>query len=70
MFSVDKLPAFGKMYNHGVPVQYLRHETQLVTLINGDSFLRDLLTTGGKNGITLMEGFTTNYFVEELLLFI
>ena len=35
----------------------------MATLINGDSFLRDLLTTGGNNGITLcslfMEGFTT-----------
>ena len=33
------------------------------TLINGDSFLRDLLTLGGNNGITLcllfMEGFTS-----------
>ena len=33
------------------------------TRINGDSFLRDLLTTGGNSGITLcllfMEGFTT-----------
>ena len=63
MLSVDQLPAFVKMYNHDIPVQYLRLETQLATLINGDSFLRDLLTTGGNNGITLcllfMEGFTT-----------
>ena len=61
--SVDQLPAFVKMYNHDIPVQYLRLETQLATLINGDSFLRDLLTTGGNNGITLcllfMEEFTT-----------
>ena len=46
MLSVDQLPAFVKMYNHDIPVQYLRLETQLATLINGDSFLRDLLTTG------------------------
>ena len=46
MLSVDELPAFVKMYNHDIPVQYLRLETQLATLINGDSFLRDLLTTG------------------------
>ena len=63
MLSVDQLPAFVKMYNHDIPVQYLRLETQLATLINGDSFLRDLLTAGGNNGITLcslfMEGFTT-----------
>ena len=63
MLSVDQLPAFVKMYNHDIPVQYLRLETQLATLINGDSFLRDLLTTGGNNGITLcllfIEGFTT-----------
>ena len=61
--SVDQLPAYVKMYNYDIPVQYLRLETQLATLINGDSFLRDLLTTGGNNGITLcllfMEGFTT-----------
>ena len=63
MLSVDQLPAFVKLYNHYIPVQYLKLETQLATLINGDSFLRDLLTTGGNNGITLcllfMEGFTT-----------
>ena len=63
MLSVDQLPAFVKMCNHNIPVQYLRLETQLAALINGDSFLRDLLTTGGNNGITLcllfMEGFTT-----------
>ena len=63
MLSVDQLPAFVKMYNHDIPVQYLRLETQLATLINGDSFLRDLLTTGCNNDITLcllfMEGFTT-----------
>ena len=63
ILSVDQLPAFVKIYNHDIPVQYLRLATQLATLINGDSFLRDLLTTGGSNGITLcllfMEGFTT-----------
>ena len=63
MPSVDQLPAFVKMYNHDIPVQYLRPETLLATLINGDSFLRDLLATGGNNGLTLcllfMEGFTT-----------
>ena len=51
------------MCSHDIPVQYLRLETQLAALINGDSFLQDLLTTGGINGITLcllfMEGFTT-----------
>ena len=56
------MPAFAKIYNH-IPAQCLRIETQLATLINGDLFLRDLLTTGGNNGITLcllfMEGFTT-----------
>ena len=63
MLLVDQLPAFVKIDNHDIPVQYLRLETQLATLINGDSFLRDLLTTGGNNGITFwllfMEGFTT-----------
>ena len=63
MLSVDQLPAFVKMYNHDIPVQYLRLETQLATLVNGDSFLRDILTTEGNNGIILcllfMEGFTT-----------
>ena len=63
MLLVDQLPAFVKMYNHDIPVQYLRLETQLATLINGDSFLTDLLTTGGNNGIILcllfIEGFTT-----------
>ena len=51
------------MYNRDIPAQYLRLGTQLATLINGDLFLRDLLKTGGNNGITLclvfMEGFTT-----------
>ena len=53
VLSLDQLPAFVKMYNHDIPVQYLRPETQLATLINGESFLRDLLTTGGNKGITL-----------------
>ena len=39
MLSVDQLPAFVKMYNHDIPIQYLRLGTQLATLINGDSFL-------------------------------
>ena len=47
MLSFDQLPAFLKRYNHDIPVQYLRFETQLATLTNGDSFLRDLLTTEG-----------------------
>ena len=59
MLSVDQLPEFVKLYNHDIPAQYLRLETQLATLINGDSFLRDVLATGF---ITLcllfMEGFT------------
>ena len=63
MLPVDQLPAFLKMYNHDIPVQYLRLETPLETLINGDSFLRDLLTTVCNNDITLcllfMEGFAT-----------
>ena len=63
MLSVDQLPVFLKMYNLDIPVQYLRLETQLATLIKGDSFLGDLLTTGGNKGITLcllfMERFTT-----------
>ena len=63
MFSVDQLPVFAKMYNHDIPVKYLRFETEVATLINVVSFLRHLLTTGGNNGITLcllfMEGFTT-----------
>ena len=73
MLSVDQLPAFVKMYNHDIPVQYLRLETQLATLINGDSFLRDLLTTGGNNHFVLAiygRIYNCNYFVEELLLFI
>ena len=52
-----------KIHNHDIPVQNLRLETQLATLVNGDSFLRDILTTEGNNGIILcllfMEGFTT-----------
>ena len=64
MLSVDQLPAFVKMYNHDIPVQYLRLETQLATLINGDSFLRDLLTKEVNNSITLcllfIEGFATS----------
>ena len=63
MLSANQLPGFLKMCNHNIPDQYLRLETQLAALINGDSFLQDLLTTGGINGITLcllfMEGFTT-----------
>ena len=63
MLSVDQLSGFLKMCNHDIPVQYLRLQTQLAALINGDSFLQDLLATGGINGITLcllfMEGFTT-----------
>ena len=63
MLSVDQLPAFVKMCNHDISVHCLRLETQLAGLINGDSFLRDLFTTGGNNGITLFllfrEGFTT-----------
>ena len=62
MYSADQLPGFVKMYKHDIPVQYLRLETQLAKLTNGGSFLRDLLTTGGNNRITLcslfMEGFT------------
>ena len=62
--SVDQLPAFLKIYNHDILVQYLKLKTQLETLINGDSFLRDLLTTVGNIGITLcllfMEEFTTS----------
>ena len=61
--SIDQLPAFVKMYNHDITVLYLRLDTQLATLINGDSFLRNLLNTGGNNGITscllFKEGFTT-----------
>ena len=47
MLSIDQLPVFVKMYSHDIPVQYLRLETQLATHINGDLFLRDLLTTRG-----------------------
>ena len=36
MLSVDQLPVFVKKYNHDIPVQYLRLETHLATLINGD----------------------------------
>ena len=64
MLSVDQLPAFVKMYNHDIPVQCFRLETQLATLINGDSFLRDLLTKEVNNSITLcflfIEGFATS----------
>ena len=49
----DQLSAFVKMYNHDISVQYLRLVTQLATLTNDDSFLRDLLTARGNNGITL-----------------
>ena len=63
MLLVDQLPEFVKIDNHDISVQYLRLETQLATLINDDSFLRDLLTTGGNNCITFcllfIEGFTT-----------
>ena len=36
MYSVDRLPAFVKMYKHDIPVQHLRLETQL--LIKMDHF--------------------------------
>ena len=39
MLSVDQLPAFLKMYNLDIPVKYLRLQTQLATLLKGDSFL-------------------------------
>ena len=35
MLPIDQLPAFVKMYNHDIHVQYLRLETQLALLING-----------------------------------
>ena len=61
MLSIDQLPGFVKMYNHDIPVHYLRPETQLATIINEYSVLRYILTRGGNNGITLclqfMEGF-------------
>ena len=67
MVSVDQPPASVKMYNHNILAQYLRLETQLVKLVNGDSFLRDHLTTGANNGITLcllyMEGFTIAFIL-------
>ena len=53
MLSFDQLPAFVEMYHHDIPVQHLRLETKLATLINGDSILRDLFTTGGNIGISL-----------------
>ena len=60
------------MYNHDIAVQYLRLEKQLATLIKGDSFLMDLLTTGGNNGITLcflfMERFTMERFTTAVIL--
>ena len=34
MLSDDQPPAFPKMYNHDITVQYLRLETQLATLMN------------------------------------
>ena len=36
MLSVTQLPAVLKIYNHDIPVQYLRLETQLAALINCD----------------------------------
>ena len=53
IISVDQLAAFVKMYNHDIPGQHLRLETQLAALINVDSFLGDLLTTGRNNDISL-----------------
>ena len=68
MLTVDQLPAFVRMYNHNIPVQYLRLETQMITLINGDLFLRDVLTTGNGGMILcllILEGFTTSIILSR-----
>ena len=57
--SVYQLQAFGKVYNHDIPVQHLKLETQFAALINGDSFLGDLLTAGITLCLLFIEGFTT-----------
>ena len=54
------------MYNRDNPAQYLRLETQLATLINGDLFLRDLLKTGGNNGISPCASYLWKYLQQQL----
>ena len=43
MFSANQLPGFVKMFNHNIPLLYIRLETHLATLTFRDSFLRDVL---------------------------
>ena len=52
------------MFSHNIPVQYVRLETQLATLIFGDSFLRYNFRENANNASTtfsllFMKGFTT-----------
>ena len=61
MVSAEQLPEFVKMFSHNIPIQYGRLETQLATLKNRNSFLRDVLTetTGTALCFLFMESFTT-----------
>ena len=53
-FSVDQLPGFVKMFSHNISVRYVIVETQLATLIFGDSFLRDVFWENVNNASTTL----------------
>ena len=40
MLSANQLPGFVKMFNHNIPVLYVRLETHLATLTSRDSFFK------------------------------
>ena len=54
MLSAGQLPGFLKMFNHNIPVRYVRLETQLATLTLGDSFLRDVFRENVNNTSTTL----------------
>ena len=54
MLSADQLPGLVKMFNHNIPVRYVRHGTQLATLAFGDSFLRDVFRESASNARTTL----------------
>ena len=67
MVSAEQLPEFVKMFSHNIPIQYGRLETQLATLKNGNSFLRDVLTetTGIALCFLFIESFTTTIILSQ-----
>ena len=54
MLSAGQVPGFLKMFNHNIPVRYVRLETQLATLTLGDSFLRDVFRENVNNTSTTL----------------